>query len=111
MDKDKRLMEASFCERLRGKLGLVLMGGAMLSRSLIQLSVDGPGYVSSLLLLSVQLFATPWTAARQASLSITNSWSLLKPMSTESVIPSNYLIFCHPSPPTLNLSQHQGLFK
>ena len=43
-------MEASFCERLRGKLGLVLMGGAMLSRSLIQLSVDGPGYVSSLLL-------------------------------------------------------------
>ena len=40
--------------------------------------------------------ATPWTAARQASLSITNSWSLLKPMSIEWVIPSNHLILCHP---------------
>ena len=38
----------------------------------------------------------PWTAVRQASLSITNSWSLLKPMSVESVMPSNYLILCHP---------------
>ena len=40
--------------------------------------------------------ATPWTAARQASLSITNSWSLLKLMSIESVMPSNHLILCHP---------------
>ena len=39
---------------------------------------------------------TPWTAARQASLSITNSWSLLKLMSTESMMPSNHLILCHP---------------
>ena len=44
----------------------------------------------------VQLFATPWTAAHQASLSITNSWSLLKLMSIESVMPSNHLILCHP---------------
>ena len=44
----------------------------------------------------VQLFATPWTAARQASLSITNSQSLLKLMSTESVMPSNHLNFCRP---------------
>ena len=44
----------------------------------------------------VQLFATPWTAAHQASLSITNSWSLLKLMSIELVIPSNHLILCHP---------------
>ena len=44
----------------------------------------------------VQLFATPWTAACQASLSITNSRSLLKLMSIESVIPSNYLILCRP---------------
>ena len=44
----------------------------------------------------VQLFATPRTAARQASLSITNSWSLLKLMSIESVMPSNHLILCHP---------------
>ena len=44
----------------------------------------------------VLLFATPWTAARQASLSIINSWSLLKLMSIESMMPSNHLIFCHP---------------
>ena len=44
----------------------------------------------------VQLFMTPWAAARQASLSITNSQSLLKFISTESVMPSNHLILCHP---------------
>ena len=44
----------------------------------------------------VRLFMTPWIAARQASLSITNSWSLLKLMSTKSVMPSNHLILCHP---------------
>ena len=44
----------------------------------------------------VQLFATPWPAARQGSLSITNSWSLLKLMSIKSVIPPNHLILCHP---------------
>ena len=42
------------------------------------------------------LFMTPWTAACQASLSITNSRSLLKLMNTESVMPSNHLILCHP---------------
>ena len=49
-----------------------------------------------LLLSHVWLFAIPWTAACQASLSITNSWSLLKLMSTELVIPSNHFIFCCP---------------
>ena len=44
----------------------------------------------------VRLFATPWTAARQASLSITISQSLLKLMSIESVMPSNHLILCRP---------------
>ena len=44
----------------------------------------------------VWLFVTPWTTAHQASLSITNSWSLLKVMSIESVMPSNHLILCHP---------------
>ena len=44
----------------------------------------------------VQLFATPWIAAHQASLSITNFWSLLKLMSIESVTPSSHLILCHP---------------
>ena len=53
--------------------------------------------VSSVQSLSrVQLFATPWTAARQASLSITSSQTLLKLMSIESVMPSNCLILCHP---------------
>ena len=70
------------------------------------------GRFSSVQLLShVQLFATPWTAARQASLSITNSWSLLKLMSIELVMPPNHLILSSHSPPTFNLSQHQGLFK
>ena len=44
----------------------------------------------------VQLFAIPWTSARQASLFITNCWSLLKLMSIELVMPSNHLILCHP---------------
>ena len=44
----------------------------------------------------VCLFATPWTAACQASLSFSISWSLLKLMSIESVMPTNHLILCHP---------------
>ena len=48
------------------------------------------------LLSCVQLFASPWTAARQVSLSFTISQSLLKLMSIESVMPSNQLILCHP---------------
>ena len=53
--------------------------------------------MSSVQLLScVRLFATPWTAAHQASLSVTNSQSVLKLMPTESVMPSNHLILCHP---------------
>ena len=53
--------------------------------------------LSSVQLLSwVWLFVTPWTAAYQASLSFTNSWSLLKLMSIQSVMPSNHLILCHP---------------
>ena len=53
-------------------------------------------FSSALSLGLVQLFVTPWSAARQASLSFTNSWSLLKLMSTESVMPSSHLILCHP---------------
>ena len=44
----------------------------------------------------VQLFATPWTAAQQASLFVTNSWSLIKLVSMESMIPSNHVILCCP---------------
>ena len=57
----------------------------------------GFSLLSSVQLLSrFLLFATPWTAAHQASLSITNSWSLLKLMSIEAVMPSNHLILFHP---------------
>ena len=59
----------------------------------------------------VQLFATPWTAAHQASLSIANSWSLFTLMSIGLMMPSNHLILSFPSPPALNLSQHQCLFQ
>ena len=59
-------------------------------------------FVKSSLVTSVQFtqscltLCDPWTASRQAFLSITNSWSLLKPMSIESVMPSNHLILCCP---------------
>ena len=53
-------------------------------------------YIVAQSLSHVWLFAIPWTAARQASPSFTVSWSLLKLMSVESVMPSNYLILCHP---------------
>ena len=55
-----------------------------------------PQFSSVQLLSHVRLFMTPWTAACQASLSISNSQSLLKLMSIESVMPSNHLILCHP---------------
>ena len=59
----------------------------------------------------VQLFATPWIAAHQASLSITNSQSLLKLMSIESVMPSNHLMLCRsPSPPCLQSFPASGSF-
>ena len=56
--------------------------------------LESPVFVQSV--SYVQLFATPGTAACQASLSITNSWSLPKFVSTESVMPSNHLILCRP---------------
>ena len=60
------------------------------------LEICGQASQSVQSLSCVRLFVTPWTAARQASLSITNSQSLLKLMSIESVMPSNHLILCHP---------------
>ena len=74
-------------------LGNPMDGGAWWAR------VHGVTWIrhSSVQSLShVRLFVTPWTTARQASLSITNSWSPPKLMSIESVIPSNHLILCHP---------------
>ena len=66
-------------------------------------------YISSVQSLSqVRLFATPQTAARQASLSIITSQSLLKLMSIKLVMPFNHLILSSPSPPAFNLSQQQS---
>ena len=75
------------------------------------------GIFSSVQSLSrVWLFATPWITVRQASLSITNSWSSLKLMSTESVMPSSHLILCHPLlllppiPPSIRVFPMSQLF-
>ena len=69
--------------------------GLKLSIQKTKIMASGP--ISSVQLLSrVQLFATPWTAACQASLSITNSRNLLKLMSIELVMPFNHPILCHP---------------
>ena len=65
----------------------------------------------------VQLFATPWTAARQASLSITNSWSLLRLMSIESLMPSSHLILCcpllllPPIPPSIRVFSKESVIR
>ena len=75
------------------------------------------GYLSSLIQFSSVSQSCPTLcnpmnrAACQAFLSITNSQNPPKPMSVESVMPSNHLILSSPSPPALNLSQYQGLFK
>ena len=71
------------------------------------LNKENPMFCSAQPLSHGQLFVTAWTAAFQASLSITNSWSLLKLI--ESVQPSHPL--SPPSPPALSLSQHQGLIQ
>ena len=73
---------------------------------------------SSVQLLShVRLFATPWIAACQASLSITNSWSLLKLTSIESVMPSSHLILCRPLlllppiPPSIRVFSNESILR
>ena len=72
-----------------------------------------PQFRSVQLLIHVQLFATPWIAAHQASLSITNSRSLLKLMSIESVMSSSHLILCHllllpPIPPSIRVFSNES---
>ena len=75
-------------------------------------------YFSSVQSLShVQLLATPLIAARQGSLSITNSWSLLRPMSIESVMPSHHLILCRPllilppTPPSIRIFSNESALR
>ena len=69
------------------------------------------GFSSVQSLISVWFIATPWTAARQASLSITNSWSLPKLTSIELVMPSNHLILCHPPSSRLQSFPASGSFQ
>ena len=69
---------------------------ALLQGLELGLKSNASQFSSDQLLRHVRLFATPWTAACQASLSITNSWSLLKLMTIELVMPSNHLILCRP---------------
>ena len=91
------------------KVGLKLniQKAKIMASSLIQFS-------SVQSLSRVRLFETPWTTAHQASLSITNSWSLPKLMSIESVMPSNHLILCHPLlllpsiPPSIRVFSHES---
>ena len=81
-----------------------------LEKLTIQGSMEGNFTVIFEPLNPVLLFATPWTAAHQDSLSFTISWSLLKFIAIELVMPSNPHPLSPPSPPALNLPQHQGLF-
>jgi len=83
--------------KVKGILKKILNGCELIyfrHKPVLSLAKYGISSVQSL--SHIQLFATPWTVARQASLSITNSQSLLKLMSLELVMPSNNLILCHP---------------
>ena len=84
-------------------------GGGLRGRGYIYVSVQS--------LSHVRLFATPWIAARQASLSITNSQSLLKLMSIKSVMPSSHLILCRPllllptTPPSIRVFPNESTLR
>jgi len=103
MEKEKRLMESPDGRDWLGPP----MGWAMLSQ--FSQSVQS--------LSCVRLFATPWIAARQASLSITNSWSSPKLMCIELVMPSSHLILCHPLlflptiPPSIRVFSNESTFR
>ena len=78
------------------KIGCKWQGGKRYSMEIVNKRI-GVAILSSIQSLSrVWLFATPWIAARQAALSITNSWSSLKLTSIKLVMPSSHLIFCRP---------------
>ena len=78
------------------------------------ISIESDQIRSDQSLSGVRLFATPWIAARQASLSITNSWNSLRLMSIESVMPSSHLILCrpllllHPIPPSIRVFSNES---
>ena len=88
------------------QIGKGVRQGCILSHCLFNVYAEFSSVQFSQLLSHVRLFTTPWIAAHQASLSITNSWSLLKLLPIESVMPSSHLILSSPSPPAPNPSQH-----
>ena len=90
-----------FWLRLRGPRPFILQLQLTIFTSPCRVLVLQPvsTMISVQLFRRVQLFVTPWTATHQASLAITNSWSLLKLMSIELVMPSNHLILCCPPLP------------
>ena len=92
-DMDNRLFESVEKTCWVFKFEKEVHQGCILSTCLFNLNAE---FSSVQLFSRVWLFATPWTTARQVSLSITNSWSVPKLMSIESVMPPNHLILCHP---------------
>ena len=98
--------ESMFVSKKKKKKKISL--GTQLTQSSIFSSVQS--------LSRVRLFATPWIAARQASLSITNSWSLFTLMPIELVMPSSHLILCHPLllppiPPSIKIFSNDSTFR
>ena len=98
--------ESMFVSKIKKKKKISL--GTQLTQSSIFSSVQS--------LSRVRLFATPWIAARQASLSITNSWSLFTLMPIELVMPSSHLILCHPLllppiPPSIKIFSNDSTFR
>ena len=87
---------AQSCLTLRDPMDCSLPGSSVHGISQARVVEWGATAFSVRSLSHAQLFATPWTAARQDSLSFTISWSLFKLMSIESVMPSNHLILCIP---------------
>ena len=81
---------------MKHMITVILVVSDLLAAHLYFLSFQKETFVVVPSLCRVQLFAAPWTAAHQASLSFTTSWSLLRLVPVESVIPSNHLIFCWP---------------
>ena len=92
----KLLCTASIVVDFAGFQSLTALGAPRIHRVLSMLNLLSNNFVVVQSLICVQLFAIPWTAAHEASLSFTSSQNLLKLMSTELVIPSNHLILCHP---------------
>ena len=96
------------------KMGKEVCQGYILSTCLYNLYAEFSSFQP---LSCVQLFATPWTAACQASLSITNSWSLLKLMCIESMMPSSHLILYRPLlllppiPPSIRVFSNESIHR